>query len=80
MQANEVQAPEVDREVFAAGVADSYLSTNETDALLWLELAGGGTQEPLVEGLAQAHLFDQTRAPDDSAFSAPRRRRRLDAL
>jgi hypothetical protein len=80
MQADEVQTPEVDREVVAAGAADSYPSTNETDALLWLELADGGTSEALVERLAQAHLFDPTRVLDDSAFTAPRRRRRLDAL
>ena len=80
MQGDEVQTPEIDREVVAAGAADSYPATNETDALRWLELADGGTREALVERLAQAHLFDPTRAPDDSAFTAPRRQRRLDEL
>lgn len=80
MQGDEVQTPEIDREVAAAGAADSDASTNETDALLWLEFADGATREALVERLAQAHLFDPTRAPDDSAFTAPRRRRTLDEL
>ena len=73
MQGDEVQTPEIDRQVVADGTDDSDPSTNETDALLWLELADGATREALVERLAQAHLFDPTRAPDDSAFTARRR-------
>ena len=57
---------EVDEDVVAVDVDRStYLSTNGSGALLWLELAGGTTRDRLVERLAQAYLIDDERAAAD---------------
>jgi hypothetical protein len=57
---------EIDSEVVAVDVDSStYLSTNGSGALLWLELARGATREALVERLAQAYLIDTTKASAD---------------
>ena len=57
---------EVDDDVVAVNIDRStYLSTNGSGALLWLELAGGTTRERLVERLAQAYLIDGERAAAD---------------
>jgi Coenzyme PQQ synthesis protein D (PqqD) len=57
---------EIDKEVVAVDIDSStYLSTNGSGALLWLELAQGTTREALVERLAQAYLIDSGRAASD---------------
>ena len=57
---------EIDDDVVAVDIDRStYLSTNGSGALLWLELAGGTTREALVERLAQAYLIDAGRAAAD---------------
>ena len=57
---------EIDSEVVAVDVDSStYLSTNGSGALLWLELARGTTRDALVERLAQAYLLDDERAASD---------------
>jgi hypothetical protein len=57
---------EIDTEVVAVDVDSStYLSTNGSGALLWLELAQGTTRDALVERLAQAYLIDAGRAEED---------------
>jgi Coenzyme PQQ synthesis protein D (PqqD) len=57
---------ELDDEVVAVDVDSStYLSTNGSGALLWLELARGTTRDALVERLAQAYLIDTGRAAGD---------------
>ena len=57
---------EIDREVVAVDIDSStYLSTNGSGALLWLELAEGTTREALVERLAQAYMIEATRAEAD---------------
>lgn len=57
---------EIDKEVVAVDVDSStYLSTNGSGALLWLELAQGTTRDALVERLAQAYLIDFERAESD---------------
>jgi Coenzyme PQQ synthesis protein D (PqqD) len=57
---------EVDDDVVAVDVDRStYLSTNGSGALLWLELAGGATRDRLVERLAQAYMIDDERAAAD---------------
>jgi hypothetical protein len=57
---------EIDDDVVAVDLDQStYLSTNGSGALLWLELAGGTTRERLVERLAQAYLIDSDRAAAD---------------
>jgi coenzyme PQQ synthesis protein D (PqqD) len=57
---------EIDDDVVAVDIDRStYLSTNESGALLWLELAGGTTRNALVERLAQAYLIDSERAAAD---------------
>jgi hypothetical protein len=63
---------EIDEEVVAVDVDSStYLSTNGSGALLWLELAQGTTRDALVERLAQAYLIDSERAEGDvDAFLA----------
>jgi Coenzyme PQQ synthesis protein D (PqqD) len=63
---------EIDEEVVAVDVDSStYLSTNGSGALLWLELAQGTTRDALVERLAQAYLIDSERAESDvDAFLA----------
>ena len=56
----------IDDDVVAVDTDRStYLSTNASGALLWLELAGGTTRERLVERLAQAYLIDSERAAAD---------------
>ena len=53
-------------------------STSEIDAILWLELANGGTRDALVERLAQAHLVDGGRTAEDAdSFLAKVRDREL---
>jgi|Tabmets5t2r1_1033131.scaffolds.fasta_scaffold03660_3 hypothetical protein len=61
---------ELDKEVVAVDLDSStYLSTNGSGALLWLELAQGTTRDALVERLAQAYLIDAgTAANDVDAF------------
>lgn len=63
---------EIDEEVIAVDVDSStYLSTNGSGALLWLELAQGTTRDALVERLAQAYLIGSERAESDvDAFLA----------
>lgn len=57
---------EIDREVVAVDLDSStYLSTNGSGALLWLELAEGTTREALVERLAQAYMIEAARAEAD---------------
>jgi Coenzyme PQQ synthesis protein D (PqqD) len=57
---------EIDTEVVAVDVDSStYLSTNGSGALLWLELAQGTTRNALIERLAQAYLIDADRARED---------------
>jgi Coenzyme PQQ synthesis protein D (PqqD) len=57
---------ELDAEVVAVDIDSStYLSTNGSGALLWLELAQGTTRDALVERLAQAYLIDAGRAGAD---------------
>jgi hypothetical protein len=57
---------EIDDDVVAVDVDRStYLSTNGSGALLWLELAEGSTRDQLVERLAQAYLIDNERAAAD---------------
>jgi hypothetical protein len=57
---------EIDQEVVAVNVDSStYLSTNGSGALLWMELAQGTTRDALVERLAQAYLLDAGRAAQD---------------
>lgn len=57
---------EIDREVVAVDIDSStYLSTNGSGALLWLELAEGTTRDALVERLAQAYMIDAGRARND---------------
>jgi coenzyme PQQ synthesis protein D (PqqD) len=57
---------EIDTEVVAVDIDSStYLSTNGSGALLWLELAQGTTRDALVERLAQAYLIDAGRAEAD---------------
>jgi hypothetical protein len=57
---------EIDDDVVAVDVDRStYLSTNGSGALLWLELAEGTTRDQLVERLAQAYLIDNERAAAD---------------
>jgi Coenzyme PQQ synthesis protein D (PqqD) len=57
---------EIDDDVVAVDIDRStYLGTNASGALLWLELAGGTTRERLVERLAQAYLIDAERAKAD---------------
>ncbi|HEX7254740.1 MAG TPA: PqqD family protein [Gaiellaceae bacterium] len=57
---------EIDDDVVAVDIDRStYLSTNGSGALLWMELVGGTTREALVERLAQAYLIDNDRAESD---------------
>jgi transcriptional regulator GlxA family with amidase domain len=57
---------EIDDDVVAVDIDRStYLGTNASGALLWLELVGGTTRERLVERLAQAYLIDDERAEAD---------------
>lgn len=57
---------EIDDDVVAVDIDRStYLGTNGSGALLWLELAGGTTRERLVERLAQVYLIDAERARAD---------------
>lgn len=57
---------EIDDDVVAVDIDRStYLSTNGSGALLWLELAQGTTRDQLVERLAQAYLIDSDRAAAD---------------
>ena len=57
---------EIDEDVVAVDIDRStYLSTNGSGALLWLELAQGTTRNQLVERLAQAYLIDSERAEAD---------------
>jgi Coenzyme PQQ synthesis protein D (PqqD) len=57
---------EIDREVVAVDVESStYLSTNGSGAVLWMELAKGTTRDALVERLAQAYLIDAGQASED---------------
>lgn len=57
---------EIDEDVVAVDIDRStYLSTNGSGALLWLELAQGTTRDQLVERLAQAYLIDSERAEAD---------------
>jgi hypothetical protein len=57
---------EIDEDVVAVDIDRStYLSTNGSGALLWLELARGATRDQLVERLAQAYLIDSERAATD---------------
>jgi coenzyme PQQ synthesis protein D (PqqD) len=57
---------EIDDDVVAVDMDRStYLSTNGSGTLLWLELAEGTTRDALVERLAQAYLIDSERAAAD---------------
>jgi Coenzyme PQQ synthesis protein D (PqqD) len=57
---------EIDQEVVAVDVESStYLSTNGSGAVLWMELVKGTTRDALVERLAQAYLLDAGRASKD---------------
>jgi hypothetical protein len=57
---------ELDRDIVAVDIDRStYLSTNGSGALLWLELVEGTTRDRLVERLAQAYLIDHGRAAAD---------------
>ena len=66
LKSDRVRWRELDAEVVAVDIDSStYLSTNGSGALLWLELAQGTTREALVERLAQAYLIDAGRAGED---------------
>ncbi len=57
---------EIDTEVVAVDIDSStYLSTNGSGTLLWLQLAEGTTRNALIERLAQAYLIDSDRAQED---------------
>jgi hypothetical protein len=66
LREDRVRWREIDSDVVAVDIDRStYLSTNGSGALLWLELAGGTTRDALVERLAQAYLIDAERAAVD---------------
>jgi coenzyme PQQ synthesis protein D (PqqD) len=66
LREDKVSWREIDSEVVAVNIDSStYLSTNGSGALLWLELAGGATRDALVERLAQAYLIDTEQAASD---------------
>ena len=70
---------EVDGEILLLDVATStYLSVNQSAALLWQQLHAGTTREELVRALAETYeLDDQTAADDVDAFLADCRDRGL---
>lgn len=66
LREDRVRWREIDRDVVAVNIDRStYLSTNGSGALLWLELAEGTTRDRLVERLAQAYMIDHGRAAAD---------------
>lgn len=66
LRGDRVRWREIDKDVVAVDIDRStYLSTNGSGALLWLELAEGTTREALVERLVQAYMIDHDRAAAD---------------
>ena len=66
LREDRVRWREIDSEVVAVNIDSStYVSTNGSGALLWMELARGTTRDALVERLAQAYLLEAGRAADD---------------